>query len=545
MGLIRRFLVAFPFCLSWAASGTALQVTPGSHCAIHCLDLPGGNEFKASESNTYTSDVSCRDVDYSNTDAGIKFRTCMQCLQASSKVDKTESDLKWYIYNLRFTLTTCLFGEPKPLPNGTVASQCNIDKACKSLQAPLTADQLQANPNTSWDYCTAHDGAFMDLSLPSCIYCLQATEGEVYLSNFLTALETGCRQAPVDGDVLALSGSVFSTTAVNMTMSKDSDSTPSSGTLSPSAIAAIVIGVILLFVVALALLFIHFRRESSLDAWERVRLEDSSRRTRSYLYPGVSGVMANPYQRYYGTAFPGQRSVAAVGTAGEYYDEMEKKFKITKYNPYEAKKSPSHASSATTKVDDDSFSLPRDGDQKQQQEQQQNQDQDQDVITRSEVPSTPPRIPHLPHPQDRFSTTDSFILQQYLDAAEESAKLAAQKPRPPEPVAEPPSRPKGGIANRFPHLTLPSLSKLRAKRPRNLHISLPIATSAAAQREYEMHMSAPASRDQIRSQDRSLFSRIMYGNPRARSSGSRPQEIIYDGYIEVPLRSGKGDLYGF
>ncbi|KAG5979599.1 hypothetical protein E4U55_004991 [Claviceps digitariae] len=188
MNPIKRLLLASPLFLSWANSSAALEVTPASHCAIHCLDSPGGNEFKASDSNTYTDDISCRDVDYSTTDTGIKFRKCMQCLQTSSKVDQTESDLKWYIYNLRFTVTTCLFAAPKAPKNGTVASQCNIDQACKSLNAPLTADQLKPNPSTSWDYCTARDGAFMDSGLSSCIKCLQATEGEVYLSN--------CRNLP-------------------------------------------------------------------------------------------------------------------------------------------------------------------------------------------------------------------------------------------------------------------------------------------------------------------------------------------------------------
>lgn len=76
---------------------TALEVTPGSHCAAECLDLPGGNEFNAADSTTTVGDISCKDVDYSTTDAGIKFRSCLDCLQSSKKVDKSESDLKWYI----------------------------------------------------------------------------------------------------------------------------------------------------------------------------------------------------------------------------------------------------------------------------------------------------------------------------------------------------------------------------------------------------------------------------------------------------------------
>lgn len=196
----RRLLLAFPLFLSWAATSRALQVTPASRCAVHCLDSPGGNGFKASDSNTYVHDISCGDLDYSTTDTGIRFRRCMECLRTSPKVVEAESDLKWYICeklilffpyimvltlldNLRFTVTTCLFGAPKAPSNGTVASQCDIDEACKPLSVPLTADQLQPSPKTTWDYCTAHDGAFVASGLSSCVNCLQATEGVVYLSN--------------------------------------------------------------------------------------------------------------------------------------------------------------------------------------------------------------------------------------------------------------------------------------------------------------------------------------------------------------------------
>jgi len=189
----------------------ALQVTPGSHCATYCLDSPGGNPFKASDSTTNTTDISCRDRDYSNTDKGIKFKTCLDCLQNSSKVDKDESDLRWYICkpflahlaflppttltyssdNLRYALATCLFAEPHALPNYTLDSTCNIDQACKPLKDPLTADGLDPVPKQTSGYCTANDGTFMGSHLSSCISCLQATEGQVYLSN--------CRTLPCPG----------------------------------------------------------------------------------------------------------------------------------------------------------------------------------------------------------------------------------------------------------------------------------------------------------------------------------------------------------
>ncbi|GAB0136592.1 hypothetical protein EsDP_00004889 [Epichloe bromicola] len=522
---IRRALLTFLLFLSRAATVTALQVTPASHCATHCLDSPEGSQFRASDSNTYTDAISCKDIDYSTTDTGIKFRRCMECLQGSSKVEKTESDLKWYIYNLRYTVTTCLFGVPKAPSNGTVASQCNIDKACKSLKAPLTADQLRPNPNTTWDYCTANDGAFMGPGLSSCIDCLQATEGEAYMSNFFTALEVGCWQDPSDGNVLALSGSLFSTAAVNMTTSKEGSNDSSSGSLSPSAVAGIVIGVVVVFVLALALFFLHFRRERARDAahchlnclgppgWYPYRGPDSAN-------------MSQAYRRYYGIAFGDKKSAAAAGSAGEYYDQMETQFRINRYDPYDNGKAGSRLSSTTVNAPDESVG--RRG------------------FPRSGGRSTPPRTPSPPPLQRRSNTPDSFAIQQYLHAAEESAKLAKEHPRPPEPVAEP-SRARGGIASKFPSFSIPSLSKLRLNRirTRNPRISLPISTSVAARKEYEMQISGPVNRKDTRFHDRSMGDRIVHAHEQPPSPGPRPQEVVYDGYIEVPLRSGKSTLYGY
>ncbi|KAG5979598.1 hypothetical protein E4U55_004990 [Claviceps digitariae] len=352
-----------------------------------------------------------------------------------------------------------------------------------------------------------------------------------------------------------------------MTAAKDSNIVPSSSSLSSSAIAGIVIGVILVFVVALALFFVHLHRESTLDAWDRINYH------RALFDPPRFGF--NPYRndatpfagrRYCENAFDGQKLAAAdadagagagagagaTGTAGEYYDEMEKKYKIKKYNPYETDKSARHTSRATIKAHDDSLGFPGDGVEQQDRDQDHDHNQDQnpdpDLITRSKRPSTPLRIPSLPYPQETCSIRDSFALQQYLHAAQQSAKPTTQPPQPPQPVAEPPSRPKRGIASRFPHLTLPSLSKLGLKRTRHLRISLPIATSPEAQQEYAMHISTPGyMNNEMRFRERSLLNRIMYGHHRASTPGPapRPQEVMYNGYLEVPLRSGKSTLYGY
>ncbi|KID82638.1 hypothetical protein MGU_10050 [Metarhizium guizhouense ARSEF 977] len=518
--------IAIFFLLSSMSLCLALQVTPASHCAIHCLDSPEGNEFKASSSNTNTSDISCRDLDYSTTEKGVKFRRCMDCLQTSKKVDNEESDLKWYIYNLRYTISTCLYAAPNAPLNGTVARQCNINTACSALKAALTSDDVKPNPNTTWQYCTSQDGAFMSPELSVCISCLQATEGEVYLSNFFTALQVGCKQQPQDGSLLGISGTVFSTSAINMT---DPNAKPkddgSSESLSPSAIAGIVIAVILIFLVALALLIVYFRREQARDAWDFCNYYPSHRGPPgSYAYHGPeNSAMSQAYRRYYtGNAFS-EKPQAAAGSAGEYYDRMEAQYQ---HSRNDGEKSESHGSSTTMNVHD--AHLGHRG----------------ASLSRSEGYPTPARTPspRVPPAKIRRSNSpDSFAIQQYLQAAEDCENLARNHSGPPGA----PSNTRSSLASKFSFLSISSFSsKFRPKKTnRHLRISLPISTSVAARQEYEMQISGPVRRQDTRFYDQPIGSRVIYTAEPA--PNIRPQEIYYDGYLEVPLRSGKSTLYGY
>ena len=74
-----------------------LQVTPGSSCATFCMDSTDGDAFNPGASTTNSSDVACRDLDYSTTPSGIKYKQCLSCLQKSAKVNGSESDLSWYL----------------------------------------------------------------------------------------------------------------------------------------------------------------------------------------------------------------------------------------------------------------------------------------------------------------------------------------------------------------------------------------------------------------------------------------------------------------
>ncbi|POR37062.1 Uncharacterized protein TPAR_02740 [Tolypocladium paradoxum] len=501
----------------------ALEVTPASHCATVCLDSPGGNPFKASDSTTKSTDISCQDLDYSTTDTGIKFRKCLECLQTSKKVDREESDLKWYIYNLRYTITTCLFSEPAPPPNGTLHSPCDVGQACKPLKAPLTSDGVKPVPQATWGYCTANDGAFMGSNLSPCISCLQATEGTAYLSNFMTALGAGCKQDPEDGHVLSISGSVFSTNAINITDPPADSRDNQGGGLPPSAIAGIVIGVVLVFLAAAALFTVHWRREKTFDKWDHDQYFGSHSAPPGSYLPHGDSKMSQAYRRYYtGNAFS-YKAAPPYTTSGDYYDRLEAEIQASGV---------SYASDPRSRNRRPASEIPL---------HQAYKPQTVSLAASQASPGPPPTPPAAAHKPERTNTPDSFAIQAYLTAAEDSARLAAQAP---PPATEP--KPRVRRVPRIPSMTLPSLSKLLVpKKYRHVKSSQETMTPGGVHRGHEMDISDP-----VMSQDARFHVRPIDGL--AATAGERPpspkqQDIIYynDEYIEVPLRSGKSTLYGY
>jgi hypothetical protein len=80
----------------------ALQVTPGSACAAVCLDTGRTDISDPAASNTFTTDVICKDSDFSETDVGRKYRDCLRCLQHSAASNHGETDQGWFICKARF-----------------------------------------------------------------------------------------------------------------------------------------------------------------------------------------------------------------------------------------------------------------------------------------------------------------------------------------------------------------------------------------------------------------------------------------------------------
>lgn len=341
----------------------------------------------------------------------------------------------------------------------------------------------------------------------------------------MAALQAGCVQQPTDGNIISLSGSVFTTNAVNMTNPPSKDGgNQSGGTLSASVIAGIAIGVVLIFLLAIALLIAHFQREkAACNRWQQTRYYDS------YSSPGAhcrqSNVMSHAHRRYYtGNAF--SRKPAPADSAGEYYDRMEAELKTASGLPVNQRPNHapphSHTSSSVTAHDDEGATGP---------------ESRSPSRGRSIGQTTPARTPSPPaqvRRERRSNTPDSFAIQAYLDAAEESARLATQRSAPVS--AEQKDRAGTTRTSVVPSVSGPRASRIRLPKMRNPAKLFSDLMSSRSHRE--LVISPPLMTHDPRFHD----------IPMGMSRG-RPPPLVgvnrRDAYVEVPLRSGKSTLYGY
>ncbi|KAJ3554458.1 hypothetical protein NPX13_g10605 [Xylaria arbuscula] len=262
------FVILLLLSICLLSDVTALQVTPGSTCADLCLDNPESDPLKAGSSNTTPKDISCTDDSYDNSATGIKFKNCLDCLQKSNATSGTESDVSWFLYNLRYSVDVCLFGFPNTTQESEgISSPCTINWGCQPLKKALEAGSLDGSKD-QLDYCTA-DGDFASShNVNDCIKCFASTNNQAHMANFITALKAGCEQRPGPGELIGLSDSLFNGTLVNITAAPI-ETLPDSGDdgfgiTSTGAIVGISIGAALLFLGGLALFWIYRRRQKRL-----------------------------------------------------------------------------------------------------------------------------------------------------------------------------------------------------------------------------------------------------------------------------------------
>ncbi|KAM0223519.1 hypothetical protein ACHAQD_003158 [Fusarium lateritium] len=215
--------------LALLPSVLALQVTPDSECAALCSDGSNSTLTNPNTITTNSSDIVCGDEEYSKSGNGIRFKNCLNCLQKSDSTWKDESDVFWFLYNVRYAFDVCLYSYPEPVDSGTTNSPCNIESSCGSLEDALTTSLLKVNTNNQFDYCEAEDSIMESSSYKECIGCLQSTSDQQYLANFLVALRAGCMQEPKKGDIIGLSGTIFTSSLINITDPNTNKTLPGDG----------------------------------------------------------------------------------------------------------------------------------------------------------------------------------------------------------------------------------------------------------------------------------------------------------------------------
>ncbi|KAK0392347.1 hypothetical protein NLU13_1842 [Sarocladium strictum] len=272
--------MAFCWVASWlwltiltTSHGTrALQVTPGSPCAEFCVDDkaldpsdPTSSNNNNNNTNTTTSkDIVCNDFDFSSGKTGKTFQRCMTCLQGSDFARGSESDLDWFLYNLRYSFDYCVFGDMHA--SHVDSSPCTTSEGCGRLTKALRDDMVNAADTSPYAYCDADHQAIHGEGFDKCHSCVAAEDTHSYISNFLVALAIACDQRPAPGHLLGLNETVFTKNtiqAINPSdlTSKNHKDSPSPLLLLPTtAIVGISVGGLVLVLLGLGCGYVQYRK---------------------------------------------------------------------------------------------------------------------------------------------------------------------------------------------------------------------------------------------------------------------------------------------
>ncbi|KAI0024464.1 hypothetical protein F4780DRAFT_725525 [Xylariomycetidae sp. FL0641] len=415
---MKSYLSLFLASVLFQYHGAALQVTPGSSCASMCMDNPESNPLNADSSRTTVGDISCKDSDYDSSKAGIKFKNCLDCLQNSNSTAETESDVSWFLYNIRYSVDVCLYG----FPNGAkeISSPCDIDFACQPLKGALQAGNLSSTGD-QLEYCTADDGSFNSSQLDACYQCLVSTNDQKYISNFITALKAGCEQQPAPGSLLGLSGTLFTTAHVNITDPpvQQTSGENSSSPMTTGAVVGIAVGAALLFLGGTGLFWVYYRKQRHMNGNKLQSEYDPSGGDASISPPLHGSFPATALKETSVMSDYELRAQKAYTNNTDYYHMLEKEMQSRQPNYAFDPNRP--GSGPQSNLPAHPAYLPR-------------------AHSRQ---SSRDRMPQPPKPI-KTNTPDSYALQVYLNAAEDANALAL----PPPPPRPPPAATNGGSSFR-------------------------------------------------------------------------------------------------
>lgn len=117
--------------------------------------------------------------------------------------------MKWLLYNLRYAMSTCLWGVPsnKYVQN----TPCVTSRACGPFEPNIIHSELSPNEST-YAYCANMPPSDSEAR---CTDCLHGLGSNVYLSNFFTTITAACIDPSKTS--LSLSGSLFGTEYITVT----------------------------------------------------------------------------------------------------------------------------------------------------------------------------------------------------------------------------------------------------------------------------------------------------------------------------------------
>ncbi|KFZ23399.1 hypothetical protein V502_02122 [Pseudogymnoascus sp. VKM F-4520 (FW-2644)] len=246
----------------FVGQSAAIRAVASSPCASLCGDV----------TSTTGSDILCTAADL-HTNKGQAFSKCVSCQMTSTAMDsKTgDTDLKWVLYNLRYAMSSCMWGFPG---NSSVQNTpCLTSRACEPFQGNLQYEGLSPNIST-YDYCPNMPQG--DL-VAKCTKCIQQGD-QTYLSNYFTTIVGGCNLQ--NGAPVHLNKPLFGADYVTVTVatsSNDSESTSNSPIMSLGTRIGIAIGglCVLLALIGITIVCCGKRRR-------RARLAERQRRADEY-----------------------------------------------------------------------------------------------------------------------------------------------------------------------------------------------------------------------------------------------------------------------
>ncbi|KUM64358.1 hypothetical protein ACN42_g2717 [Penicillium freii] len=220
-----------------------LEVAPDSGCSDLCVDKigPATNISDPLSSGTFPTDLVCEDSQINGTDVAVVGRKWQQCVSCEASSDTStpginsdnETDVFWFIFNVRYNFDWCVFGYPSNNETTTAMTACG--QICNAILDPMTNKLFTESESNRYEYCTRDDGAFKDHA-SSCQQCLEKVEGASILANYIKALQIVCEQQPVMGKPLELGFNVFATSSSTSVTSSATTST-TSATISTNSAA--------------------------------------------------------------------------------------------------------------------------------------------------------------------------------------------------------------------------------------------------------------------------------------------------------------------